>query len=298
MVIILNADARNVSLNPDETRSKVAAQFATGGERPQIIVAEGKNVGAIARYAVAGNEQTIVAGGGDGTVGAVAAEIADTKKTLGVLPLGTLNHFARDLRIPLHLEGAVRTVIEHHHVMVDVAEVNGRVFVNNSGLGIYPQIVALREAQQQWLKRKKFPALISATAHVFRRVQFLDLRITGRGKELVRNTPFIFIGNNEYETTGFHIGRRTSLNGGMLSIYLTPRTGWLGLLRLVADALLKRLKQAKNFEAFSVEKAFIEARHSPLLVATDGEVTWMQSPLHYRVRPNALRVIVPQDRTG
>ena len=156
MVIILNADARNVSLNPDEMRSKVAAQFATGGERPQIIVAEGKNVGAIARYAVAGNEKTIVAGGGDGTVGTVAAEIADTKKTLGVLPLGTLNHFARDLRIPLHLEGAVRIVIEHHHVMVDVAEVNGRGFVNNSGLGIYPQIVALREAQQQWLKRKKF----------------------------------------------------------------------------------------------------------------------------------------------
>jgi diacylglycerol kinase family enzyme len=298
MVIILNTDARNVARNPGDTRSKVAARFGMVGAHPQIIVAEGKNVGAIARQVVAGNEQTIVAGGGDGTVGTVAAEVAGTGITLGVLPLGTLNHFGRDLGIPLHLEDAVRTVIEHHEVEVDVAEVNGRVFVNNSGLGIYPQIVALREAQQQWLRRGKFRALVSATAHVIRRVQFLDLRITGHGKELVRNTSFILVGNNEYEMTGFRIGRRSSLNAGMLSIYLTHRTGWLGLLQLAADALFRRLKRSRNFETYSVEEAFIEARRSPLLVATDGEITWMQSPLHYRVRPNALSVIVPQDRTG
>jgi diacylglycerol kinase family enzyme len=114
----------------------------------------------------------------------------------------------------------------------------------------------------------------------------------------VRKTPFIFIGNNEYEMTGFPIGRRARLNAGTLSLYLTNRTGWLGLLRLAADALLRRLKEAKNFEAYFVEEAFIEARRIPLLVATDGEVTLMESPLHYRVRPGALRVVVPQDGTG
>jgi len=264
MVIILNAGARSVARNPGETRSKVAALFCAVGAHPQIFVAEGKVVGAIARQAVAGNEETIVAAGGDGTVSTVAAEVAGTGITLGVLPLGTLNHFARDLRIPLHLEGAVRIVVDHHAVAVDVAEVNGRVFVNNSGLGIYPHTVALREAEQHWLKRGKLRALVSAALHVFHRFQFLDVRITGHGKELVRKTPFIFIGNNEYDMTGFHIGRRTRLNAGTLSLYLTHRTGWLGLLRLATDALFRGLKHAKNFEAYSVEEAFIEARRGSL----------------------------------
>jgi diacylglycerol kinase family enzyme len=262
--------------NPGETRSKVAALFCAVGAHPQIFVAEGKGVGAIARQAVAGNKETIVAAGGDGTVSTVAAEVAGTGLTLGVLPLGTLNHFARDLRIPLHLEGAVRIVVDHHAVAVDVAEVNGRVLVNNSGLGIYPHIGALREAEQHWLKRGKLRALVSATLHVFHRFQFLDVRITGHGKVLVRKTPFIFIGNNEYDMTGFHIGLRTRLNAGKLSLYLTHRTGWLGLLRLATEKLFVGLKQAKNFEAYSVEEAFIEARRGPLLVSTDGEVTWME----------------------
>ena len=226
MLIILNAGARNVAEDPGKTRVKVAELFRTSGAHPQIIVARGNEVAATARKAVAGNEETIVAGGGDGTVGTVAGELAGTGTKLGVLPLGTFNHFARDLGMTFHLEDAVRVVADQHTVGVDVAEVNGRVFVNNSGLGIYPHIVALREAEQHWLKHGKLRALVSATLHVVRRVQFLDVRIIERGRELVRKTSFIFIGNNEYQMTGFHIGRRARLNAGVLSLYLTRRTGW------------------------------------------------------------------------
>lgn len=298
MVVILNEGAGSAARNPSDTRSEVAALLAAAGMHPQIIVVQGKDVGAIAHQAVTRSEETIVAGGGDGTINAIVAEVAGTGIRLGVLPLGTLNHFARDLSIPFDLEGAVRVVVDQHTAAVDVAEVNGRVFVNNSGLGIYPHIVAVREAEQHWLKRRKSPALISATLRVFRRFQFLDLRISGHGKKLVRKTPFIFVGNNKYELTGFHIGRRARLNEGTLSIYLTTCTGWPGLVRLVTDALFRRLKQAKNFEAYFVDEAFIESRRSRLLVTTDGEVTHMEPPLHYRVRPGALRVFVPQDLTG
>lgn len=113
-----------------ETRSKIAACLVRS-EHPRIVVGEGKDVGTIARQAVMGHEETILAGGGDGTVSAVAAEIAGTGIRLGVLPLGSRNHFARDLRIPFDLESAVRIVVDHHAVVVDVAEVNGRVFVNS-----------------------------------------------------------------------------------------------------------------------------------------------------------------------
>jgi hypothetical protein len=174
------------------TRSTVSALFGAAWAYPRIIVAEGKDVHAIAHQAVAANERTIVAGGGDGTVSTIGAELAGTGITMGVLPLGTLNHFARDLRIPLHLEGAVRTVLDHHVAAVDVGEVNDRIFVNNSRLGIYPHVVALRQAEQHWLKRGKFQAQVSAIIHVLRRFRFLDLRITVDGKQLLRRTPIYF----------------------------------------------------------------------------------------------------------
>jgi diacylglycerol kinase family enzyme len=297
MVVILNASSSSAARDPS-TRSKVSALFGAAGAYPRIIVAEGKNVPAIARQAVAANERTIVAGGGDGTVSTIGAELVGTGIAMGVLPLGTLNHFARDLGIPFHLEGAVRTVVDHHVAAVDVGEVNDRIFVNNSSLGIYPHVVALRQAEQHWLKRGKFQAQVSAIIHVLRRFRFLDLRITVDGRQLLRRTAFIFIGNNEYEMTGFRVGRRARLNAGRLSVFLTHRLGWPGLLELSVEALFRKLKHGKNFEIYAVEKICIEARRRRLLVATDGEVRWMKSPLHYRVRPNALRVVVPQDRAG
>ena len=298
MVIILNASASSAARDPSDTRSKVSTLFGAAGAYPRIIVAEGKDVHAIACQAVAANERTIIAGGGDGTVSTIGAELAGTGITMGILPLGTLNHFARDLRIPLDLEGAVQTVVDNHVAAVDVGEVNDRIFVNNSSLGIYPHVVALREAEQHWLKRGKFRANVSAIIHVLRRFQFLDLRITVDGKRLLRRTPFIFIGNNEYVMTGFRVGRRTRLNAGTLSVFLTHRMGWPGLLELTVEALFRKLKHGRNFEIYSAEEICIEARRRRLLVATDGEVRWMKPPLHYRVRPNALRVVVPQDRAG
>jgi diacylglycerol kinase family enzyme len=99
-----------------------------------MIVILNARAGTAAKQAVAGNQETIVAGGGDGTINTVAGEVAGTERVLGVLPLGTLNHFAKDLHLPLDLEGAVRTIIERNIATVDVGEVNGRAFANNSSL--------------------------------------------------------------------------------------------------------------------------------------------------------------------
>ena len=255
------------------------------------------DVTALAKRAAAGEDRIVVAGGGDGTISGVAAVLAGTEKTLGVLPLGTLNHFAKDLRIPLDLPGAVATIAGERATEVDVGEVNGRVFINNSSLGIYPQIVANREAQQERLARGKWTAFFWATLRAFRRFPFLHLTIKVEGKELVRRTAFLFVGNNEYQIAGFNLGGRTCLNAGKLGLYLTHRTGRLGLFRLAFRALLGRLEQAEDFDAFCVEEATIDARRLRLLVATDGEVTLLETPLHYRIRPRALRVLVPAETT-
>lgn len=297
MIVILNAHAGTAAKSRN-LQSRITELFGAAGLNAEIISVAGKDMSAAAKQAVAENHETIVAAGGDGTVNTVAAEVAGTEKILGVLPLGTLNHFAKDLRLPLDLEAAVRTIVERNIATVDVGEVNGRVFVNNSSLGIYPHIVHRRVVEQMRMRIGKRPAYIWATMHAFRRFPFLDLRIEVEGKTLKRETPFLFVGNNEYEMAGFRIGARPRLDAGKLGLYLTHRVGRWGLIRVALRALLGHLNQEKDFEAYLVDEAFVEARHHLILVATDGEVKWMESPLHYRSRPRDLRVIARRNSIG
>jgi diacylglycerol kinase family enzyme len=215
-----------------------------------------------------------------------------SEKTLGVLPLGTLNHFARDLKIPNDLEHAAHAIVSGHTVSVDVGEVNGRIFLNNSSLGLYPTIVREREKQQK-LGSGKWPAFIWAAVTAFRRYPFLDVRLSVDGKEFHRRTPFVFVGNNEYVMESLNIGLRDCLDRGQLSLYIAHRTGRWGLVRLALRALLGRLREEKDFLAMCTPEVKIETRRKRLRVAYDGEVDVMETPFHYRVRPGALRVIVP-----
>src|SRR3974377_740455 len=128
-------------------KAGISAEF---GIEPQVLVTRGgDNVSAMAASALAEGHKLIVAGGGDGTVNAVAGNLVDTAIALGVLPMGTLNHFAKDLGIPLHLDAAVRNLFTGELIEVDVGDVNGRVFVNNSGVGFYPHFVRQREEQEK-----------------------------------------------------------------------------------------------------------------------------------------------------
>ncbi len=283
--------------NDDGAADKVRTLFKAAGIEPTIQHPdETHDLSALARAAAESTDDVVVAGGGDGTISAVAGALAGTEKTLGVLPLGTLNHFAKDLGIPLELADAIDTIARGHIAEVDVGEVNDRVFINNSSLGVYPRIVASREAQQEHLGRGKWHAFLWAVLRVFRRFPNLRLRITVEGREIERRTPFLFIGNNEYEMEGFNAGARVCLNAGKLGLYLAHRPGRLGLLRLALDALLGRLDQAKDFDAYCVNEATIATRKKLLLVATDGEVVRMETPLRYRARPRALRVLVPRPK--
>jgi len=292
MIVILNAHAGTAGKSRN-LQSRITELFGAAGLNAEIISVGRKEMSAAAKRAVAENHETIVAAGGDGTVNTVAAEVAGTEKILGVLPVGTLNHFAKDLHLPLDLEGAVRTIVERNIASVDVGEVNGRVFVNNSSLGIYPHIVHRRAVEQMRLRIGKRPAYVWATMHAFRRFPFLDLRLEVEGK-----TPFLFVGNNEYEMTGFRIGARRRLDAGKLGLYLTHRVGRWGMIRVALRALLGHLNQEKDFEAYLVYEAFVEAPRHLILVATDGEVKWMESPLHYRSRRSDLRVIVRRNPVG
>ena len=294
--VILNASSGTG--DKEQARARLAELFSEGGVEARIQLARsGEEIIELARRAVSEGCQPVVAGGGDGTINAVASVVAGTNHTLGVLPLGTLNHFAKDLHIPLDLDAAARVLLEGREARVDVGEVEGRIFLNNSSLGLYPSIVRHREKQQERLGRGKWPAFLWATLTVLKRYPFLNVRLSTDDQRLIRRTPFVFVGNNEYQMESFNIGARSCIDGGQLSLYVAHRTGRLGLLRLAWRALFGGLRDAEDFDALCTTEVFVETRRPKRLrVATDGEVTIMTTPLHYRVRPGALRVLVPKEQ--
>jgi diacylglycerol kinase family enzyme len=278
-----------------ELRETLSRIFAENGTPARILLASsGAEIPELARRAAKENSQIIVAGGGDGTVNAVANELVGSSITMGILPLGTLNHFANDLHIPQDLEGAARNLITGRAVPVDVGEVNGHIFVNNSSLGIYPRILLLEQEQHQKKKgRNKWVAFAQASLSVLEHYSLLRVRLCLDGKELSRKTPFVFIGNNEYEMKGVHIGGRTRLDAGELCLFAANGASRVELVRLAFRALFGRLREASDFDLLITKQVSIETQEPRASVSTDGEVNEMNTPLNYLTHPGALRVIVP-----
>jgi diacylglycerol kinase family enzyme len=293
--VIVNASAGNGS-NPDWAKG-LQDRFTAAGLQVQLLVMQqGSEIAPAVAAAVQRGAGLVVAGGGDGTVSAVAAGLVGTGVTLGVLPMGTLNHFAKDLAIPLEQQQAIAVIAAGRRLDVDVGEVNGRIFINNSGLGIYPDIVRDREQRQRRLGHGKWRALLEASISAARRYPVLGVQIEVDGKTLTRRTPFVFVGNNEYTMEGFNIGERAALDRGRLSLYLTHRMGRFGLLHLALLALFRRLDQARDFDVLTARGFVVNTHHRRLRVSTDGEVTVMETPLSYRIRAGALRVLVPAQK--
>jgi diacylglycerol kinase family enzyme len=267
--------------------------FADAGLEARITVAQGGDAlrSAVER-AVEGGCDRLIAGGGDGTINTAASVLVGRETPLGVLPLGTLNHFAKDLGIPLDLDEAARVVLNGEVCRVDVGEVNGRVFLNNSSLGVYPAIVRLRERYQE-SGFGKWIAALWASLTVLRRNPFMGVRITAEEQAMVRRTPFVFIGNNEYRMVGLQAGSRDSLTKGRLAVYVLNAERRVGLLQLAWQVVRKGAEQVKELDLLTVENATIETRRRRLQVALDGEVVQLESPLEYRIKTGALRVLVP-----
>jgi diacylglycerol kinase family enzyme len=252
----------------------------------------GGDLGGQARRAA--EECDIVAAmGGDGTVNAVAAVLVGTSTPLLVLPAGTLNHFARDLGLPLAATEAALLVRDGVRRNVDVAEVNGRVFVNNSSIGAYPLAVALRERLQDEGAGGKWSAMLRAALRTFRRFPTLRVHVSGDDGELRLETPFVFVGNNVYGGEGVGALERKRLDSGRLGVLTAEATTRSEALRIALLAALGRLDTASGVWRGEPAELTVETDRSSLLVSLDGEVVRLQTPLKYRSRPRALVVVVP-----
>jgi len=281
-------------LNRDKgDRAAVEAALHAAGIEGPVEPVDGPRIEKRVRALVEQGEKRVIVGGGDGSIGAAAQALAGSDVALGILPLGTLNHFARDLGISSDLAKAAALIAEGRDRAVDVAEVNGRTFVNNSAIGLYPLMVVDRDSQQHRLGRSKRLAMLVASFRTLSR--FHDHRLTlttGEGRSSV-DTPLLFVGNNDYRVAMPGAGRREALDDGHLCVLVMRKKGVPGFLAATARALVGLTHHDDMVRFDNVELLRVDSRRPSLTVSIDGETCAMAPPLEYRIRKRALRVIAP-----
>jgi diacylglycerol kinase family enzyme len=288
---ILNGAAH--SGKAEAARARLAAIFAGLKRDVRIVMpADGEEIARHAREAVRESRRMVIAAGGDGTINAVANALAGTQTALAVIPLGTLNHFAKDLGIPLALEEAAANAFSGEVRSVDVAEVNGCLFLNNSSIGLYPRIVREREALQR-KGESKWAAVAQAVLASVRHSRAVWVRLLAAERNVATKTAFVFVGNNMYELAVPQLGARKTLQGGTLWACYLPHTGRFRALAAALRVLFGSATPAAPL-AFTTQELCIETQRARLRVAFDGEVRDLETPLRYRIRPRDLRVVAPR----
>jgi len=287
VVILLNGRAGQLAHAKCEERAQeiLAACRAANIEATTHLCDAARLTATARTFARRGDLDAVIAAGGDGTVSAVAAGLVGTNVPLGVIPLGTLNHFAKDLGIR-DLDTAVAAIAKGETSRVDVGEVNGRTFINNSSIGLYPEMVIQRDRLK---KRSKWIAVLRASLRTLLRFPLLHVAIALANSVFSARVPFVMIGNNEYAIGVRELGSRPRLDGGRLSVYTIRATTRWRMFASMLHALFRR--RDPEFEARLVERADIVTNKRVVKVALDGEVCRMAPPLTYRSRPGALVVL-------
>jgi diacylglycerol kinase family enzyme len=295
VAVLINGRAGSIAGENDSATRQVLDAFVRQGVEVELHSPTPAMLPTVARSLSTAKFDAVAAGGGDGTISSVAEVLAGGSMPLGVLPLGTRNNFARDIGIPLEVEGAAQVIAQQHISRIDVAEVNGRLFINNSSIGAYPHVVREREQDRKRYGIPKWLAMIAATLKVFRRHPLLRVRIELDGKVFLRRTPFLFVGNNLYGVNLFEVKFRSCLTEGKLCVYSANCTGFLCLAHLFWLALCNRLDQTQNFEMHTGSELLVYPGRRRISVAKDGEVLKLETPLSYRLHRAALPVLTPMN---
>jgi len=293
-LVILNRGGGSAG---DDVEDRVRAALSAAEIDAEVIAVEGHDCVTRATDARDEGRPFVAAGGGDGTISSVAGVLAGSDVPLAVLPLGTLNHFARDLGIPTDLAQAVALLKDGTQHRVDVATVNGRTFINNSAVGLYPLMVLDREAQQKRLGRSKKLAMLVAGARTLARFKHHRLRLTiNEATTASVNTPLLFVGNNDYDLVLPQAGKRQTLDDGHLCVMALRSRSRAGLMAAMLRVLVGRPRDNDMIRLDNVTRLRVASHRSHLAVATDGETEHLATPLDYRIRAKALSVIVPMEK--
>lgn len=272
----------------------VADAFGRNGADSRIECAEPRAVAEALRRAAADKPDILIAGGGDGTMRGAAAAIVGTPTALAPIPLGTFNRFARELGIPLDPLDAARALASGETARVDVAEVNGAIFLCNSMLGLPPEFskrrAELRGKPLFERARGYFSSLMYFASSTRKITISLD---DGRGARQIRALSLI-VSNNLYAEDLGSMASRPRLDEGVLGVYISRHDSGAGVALAFLRALFGRWKSDPKLDFFKAREVAISGTGSHMRVSTDGEFETLAGPLRYRIRPKALLVLKPR----
>lgn len=290
--VLINRSGGAASQDPkiDET---VATALRDAGLGVEVELIDGGACSVRCAAIAERGDELVIVGGGDGTISAAASALVGTDTRLGILPLGTLNHFARDLGIPTNVGEAAKLIAGGNERRVDVAEMNDRIFINNSAIGLYPLMVIDRDLQQRRLGRSKKLAMIVASLRTLVRFGHQRLTLTVNDEKERVDTPLLFVGNNDYRIDLGAPGQRESVDDGQLCVMVMRKKTRRGLIAASIRALLNRERDDDMEKIDGVERLRVGSHRSFIPVSLDGEVVGAAPPLDYRIRKGALRVIAP-----
>ena len=247
------------------------------------------------RDRIARGTRLFIAAGGDGTVHHIVQGLIHSDAELAVIPIGTYNHFARDLEIPLTWREALDVALQGERHFVDAGRINERFFVNNVSLGLYPEMVARREAHGRDYPRWK--ARMHAFYGTLRKYKHVTLAVESIAHyELIRTHVFM-VSNNSYDMERFGAeAPREKLTEGKLSVYWLPHTSRIRLMRYIARYLAGRVRTIPGFRSFRTTRLRVQSSHKALKVGVDGELFELATPLTVTIVPRSLIVRVPRGR--
>jgi diacylglycerol kinase family enzyme len=234
-----------------------------------------------------------IAAGGDGTVHHVLQAVVHSEAALAVLPLGTYNHFARDLGVPLDWREALEVALDGTSRQIDAGRINDRFFINNVSIGLYPELVARREAHGRDYPRWK--ARMAAFYTTMRKYPHVTLAVETAHRHEVIRTHVFMISNNQYDLGRLGIeAPRETLTEGKLAVYWLPHTSRWRLTRYVARYLAGRVRTIPGFRSFRTLRLRVQSSRPQLKVGIDGEVFALNTPLEITAVPQSVVVRVPR----
>jgi diacylglycerol kinase family enzyme len=237
----------------------------------------------------------VAVAGGDGTLACAAQALAGQDVPLGILPLGTMNLLANDLGLPLDLDAAVAVLVTGIVRAIDAGEVNGHVFLINSVLGMPARMARHREARRSRMGALDLLRMASGLLRHLGRYprERAELTLAGRTRR-VRFRALAVVCGDYREGLG-QVLSRVGVDGGHLTLYLVETLSAARLVRLRLGFAVGEWRRLPDLERHETDALTLDARRRALRVMNDGEVVLIAPPLRYRIRPDALRVLVPAE---
>ncbi len=247
-----------------------------------------------ATRAVRDGFRIVVAAGGDGSVAGVAHALAGTDAALGVLPLGTFNYFARGLKMPEDPEAAAQAILDGQRHDIAVGTLNGRVFLNNIAIGLYPAILEEREATYARFGRYRLLAHLASLRTILRFQTPHRMEIYQDDTRHRIRTPMLFVARSAYQLDQFGLEGGDAISDDRFVMFLAHQQTRLGFLRLAWKLIRKRVDHGKDIIVSTPRRIAVAVRgRRRISVALDGEKLRMSLPLRIKLNDHGLQVILP-----